>query len=328
MNAWVVLAIVLAAGALPLLAGPRLARDGSPRQLVLFSLGSLAATAVGFVVALGVFVDPGGLPARDLPELVGRCVGAAENILKHPAAHWPRIVAALLLLAVIVRLVYASIATARRAHSEVRSIMRLARFAAERPDGVVVVEAEQPFAFAAGILRRRVVVSDALLATLDERARGAVLAHERAHTRGWHAALLLVGGSVARAFPFLPPVRKAADLLILGLETSADEAAARQVGDALVVASVLLDLAERSAGRPTLAPAATAGEISARVGRLTRETLTRRSTSRAQPALAVTLVGAMLVALLVAVPASARSLSAPDQARAIHAVCHLPHVGG
>jgi len=328
MKVWLVLLVVFVAGALPMLAGPRLLRDGSPRQLVLVSLGSLASMALGFVVVLGVLVDPSDLPATELPELVGRCVGAAGKILDHPFAHWPRVLAALLLLATIGRLAYVGIMTVRDAHREVRSIMRLTDVGAERPGGVVVVRAEQPFAFAAGIIRRRIVVSQGFCDALDADARSAVLAHERAHVKGWHAALLLFGRSVARAFSFLPPVRKAADLLILGLELSADETAARRVGDPMIVARALLDLAESSATRPTHAPAAMGGEISTRIRRLTRGDHTRCRTSRIRSSLAVTIAGATLVILLAALPASARTLTGPQEAQAVHAVCHLPHVSG
>lgn len=327
MRAWLILATVLVAGALPVFVGPRLATTATPRQLVLFSLGSLTVLAFGFVVVLGVLVDPGGLSARDLPGVVGRCVDAAGRILDHPLAHWPRIVAASLLLAVIVRLAYAGIATLRSTRREVRSVLQLAGSGAER-DGVIVVPATQPFAFAAGVIRRRVVVSEAFLTALDPRARSAVLAHEEAHVRGWHAALLLFGRSLSRAFPFLLPVRKAAGLLVLALEMSADEIATRKVGDPMLVAVAMLQLAEASPQQAVPSPAATGGEISLRIERLTTDRHLRGTASRVRSAGAIGLVGGLLLTLLLALPESARTLSRPDAAPAVHAFCHLPHAVG
>jgi len=100
------------------------------------------------------------------------------------------------------------------------------------------------------------------------------------------------------------------------------------VGDPMIVARALLDLAESSATRPTHAPAATGGEISTRIRRLTRGDHTRCRTSRIRSSLAVTIAGATLVILLAALPASARTLTGPQEAQAVHAVCHLPHVSG
>lgn len=323
MRVLFVLTVLLLVSALPLLLGPSVAKNGSGRQVVWFSLGCLAASALGLVVALGAVVAPGTLPAGELPDLVGRCVDAAGELLEHPVTHWPRIAAALLLLGVVLRLIYATLLTLRSARRETR---RLAELASDVPGDhdLLVVPVSVPFAFSIGILSRRIVASSGLLESFDPPMRQAVLAHERAHVRGWHSALLTAGRIVARAFPFLPPVRRSAESLVLGLEMSADEAAVRRVGDPLIVASALLRLTEVSAGRLDASLQAASLGIGDRVARLLGGEAIDPS-SRRRTSATVALSAVLLLTLVLALPASARTLTGAQEARAFHAVCHLPH---
>ena len=318
--------LVTAAWVLPLAGARVMERHGSPQQVIGFSLASLAAMGAGLIVGLGAILDPGALPVRDLPSLLGRCVDAAGRILEHPVRHWPRIIAAILLLAVIARLAWSWIASVRDARSRSRMLDAIGR---EAPSAdvagmsLVVVPAEEPFAFTVGLRRRRVIVSTPVLSTLGEGERMAVLAHEHAHVRGWHPALLSIGTVLSRAFPFIRPLRACADQLVVGLEMAADQAAARAVGDPLIVARALLALAPH-------APKGTAGlgvagtDIGTRVARLTS---INPGTARGRRAAAWMVGSAVTLAfvLLLVLPASAQALTGDGRVLAIHAACHLPH---
>lgn len=326
MRLVLVAALVLAGWALPLAGSRIVRRSGSPQQLIGFSLASLAAMGAGVVVGLGAILDPGALPLRDLPTLFGRCVDAAGRILEHPVRQWPRILAALLLLAVVVRLVWATVILVREARSRsklVDAIGRQARSTNVPTMALIVVPGDEPFAFTVGLRRRRVVVSASVLTTVGEDERTAVLAHERAHARGWHPALLSIGMVLSRAFPFIRPIRTCADQLLMGLEMAADEAAARVVGDPLIVARALLALAPHAPRRTAgLGVAATA--IAARVERLAAAVEAERRPGRAA-SLMVGVAASIAFVLLAALPAGAQALTGDGRVVAIHAACHLPH---
>ncbi len=104
---------------------------------------------------------------------------------------------------------------------------------------VWVVPADEPIAVATGIMRCRAVVSRGLLAPLSEREQEAVCEHEAAHVRLGHPRLLVVGGAVAAAYRWLPPVRWAWDGLCRELEAAADDEAAKVVGRRAVLSALL-----------------------------------------------------------------------------------------
>lgn len=118
---------------------------------------------------------------------------------------------------------------------------------------VWVLPAAEPLAYAGGVLRPRAVVTTGLLDLLDPTEREAVLEHEGAHLRLGHPRLLLLGAAVARAYRFLPPVRRTWAGLRRELEAAADDEAARLVG----VGPLLSALA-----RVGLARATTIGPVS------------------------------------------------------------------
>ena len=318
--------VVTAAWVLPLAGASVMRRHGSPQQVIGFSLASLAAMGAGLIVGLGAILDPGALPVRDLPALLGRCVDAAGRILEHPVRHWPRIMAAFVLLAVLARLAWSWIASVRDARSRSRMLDAIGR---EAPSAdvagmnLILVPAEEPFAFTVGLRRRRVIVSTPVLSALGTNERMAVLAHEIAHVRGWHPALLSIGMVLSRAFPFIRPVRVCADQLLIGIEMAADQAAARAVGDPLIVARALLALAPYTP-KGTAAVGVTGTDLGTRVERLTSDDPATTRGHRVAPWMmgsAVTLASVLLLVL----PASAQALTGDGRVLAIHAACHLPH---
>jgi hypothetical protein len=324
-----IIALVSGACVLPLAGAGVIRRKGSPRQIIAFSLASLTAMALAMVVVLGAILDPGALPVRDLPALVGRCIDAAGRILDHPIRHWPRILAAILLVAVVVRLIWSWVATVRDARARLKIVDAIGVHAPSLAFGdldVLVVPAEEPFAFTVGLRRRRVVVSTPVLTRLGVDESAAVLAHERAHVRAGHAAFLTIGTVLSRAFPFISPLRACADQLVVGLEMAADEAAVRVVQDPIIVARALRALAPHARPHPVgLGVARTA--IRDRLERLTK--VVDSGTSRGRTAASGMVASAVAIAfvLLLVLPASARALTGNGRVVAIHAACHLPHPG-
>jgi Zn-dependent protease with chaperone function len=133
---------------------------------------------------------------------------------------------------------------------------------------VAVLPDEVPYAYALpGGRRDRVVVTTALLASLEPAERRALFAHERAHLAARHHRLLLAVRLAARANPFLRPLRTAVSYTA---ERWADEDAARAVGSRRVVARAIGKAALRSAGSPaaTLAGFAASGPVPRRVAAL------------------------------------------------------------
>ncbi|MFF1480882.1 M56 family metallopeptidase [Streptomyces sp. NPDC058301] len=158
-------------------------------------------------------------------------------------------------------------------HLRVRT--RAARALAGLPEGRLAVLPDDARAYAYALpggrgaagARGRIVVSRAMLASLDARERQALIAHEEAHLTARHHRFLLVAGLAARANPFLRPLRTA---VTYTAERWADEDAARTVGDRRTVA--------RAIGKAALVsrPAAGRGAATALVGFATAGPVPRR----------------------------------------------------
>jgi hypothetical protein len=329
LSRYFLMVAVAAAFVVPLLTARLVRLRGTPRQVIAFSLAALVAIAAAVIVGLAAIVDPGSLSINDLPVVVGRCIDAAGEILDHPVSHWPQIVAAVLLVAALARLMWSATLTFRDAASRARIVEAIRGHAGPAPaadPGLLVVPADRPFAFTVGLVRRRVVVSEPVLTELGEPERQAVLAHERAHARSGHAALLTAGAIVARAFPFVPPLRMLTEQLLAGLEMAADESAARVVGDPLVVARTILRLAP-DAPRATIGLGVGIAAVGWRVERLIASSRVAGRRRRMLAGFVVASVFAIASGLILALPRSATALGAGERAMVVHAVCHLPHAG-
>ncbi|MEU6773564.1 M48 family metalloprotease [Streptomyces sp. NPDC046759] len=157
----------------------------------------------------------------------------------------------------------------------VRSVLRQTRaFRAARSEAgrgpaagdLCVVDSPRPDAYALPGRPHRIVVTTAMLRSLDGAEREALFAHERAHNDGGHHYFLAAAELAAHCHPALRPVR---DTIRLAVERAADEAAAASVGDRRLIAraiarAALAGQAARSA-RPDFAPAATTGPVPHRV---------------------------------------------------------------
>ncbi|MEX0985459.1 MAG: M56 family metallopeptidase [Actinomycetota bacterium] len=322
MRVILALGLICVVAAMPATAGRWFVRVGSTWGTIVLSAASLAAMALGTVVVLAAAVGAPSSGWRDVPAFVGRCLEAAGEIWDQPPQHWARILAAVVLSLIVVRLVYVLVRTVLDARREASRAFSVAtNVKAERWGELWVVPSDRTFAFAVGLRRRAIVVSEGLLEALDERRVAAVMAHERDHLARWHLLTLLFAKGIARAFPFIPPVREAADQLELGLEMHADGAAVAATGDGVLVAQALAEVARREVG---VAPTAgiAGGAVGVRIGHLT-------SIDPRVPGVkcAILLVVPLLVlaSLVVMLPVSARTLVGAERAVALHDACHLPH---
>jgi Zn-dependent protease with chaperone function len=120
---------------------------------------------------------------------------------------------------------------------------------------LVVIDTDEPIAYARCGRHPQVVVSHGLLRRLDHRQRLCVLAHERAHLDGHHQ-LLTTATDVAAVL--VPPLRVLHRATVAATERAADEAAAAIMGDRALVASTI---AVASLARHDWLPAAGGGAV-------------------------------------------------------------------
>jgi Zn-dependent protease with chaperone function len=310
---------------LPYVAGDRILRSANARHLILLAIATLVGLSIGVLMILAAAVGPPSLPAAAIPDAVGRCVGAAGRLLSHPVTHWPNIVVGTLVVALIARYAYAAWRTAKEATKLRRGVLSTTEDPATFQGApLVVVETADPIPYTAGLFCPLIVASTGLFSAVPSAERLAILAHERAHVRGSHPVLLFIGRSVERAFGFIPPVEKAAALLLTGLELAADDAAVRSVGDTLVVARALARMGSVAA-QPGATLGVTGGDLSLRGRRLLGARA--RETPGDKLGGSVLVVGALalVVALLVTFAADAPRISPWARSQELHSVCHLPH---
>jgi Zn-dependent protease with chaperone function len=165
----------------------------------------------------------------------------------------------------------------------------------------VVLATSQPVAYALGGRSCQVVVSQGLLALLDEQERNAVVAHELAHLHLRHHRLLcfaqIARTTLGRA---MPATRRAHAALARELEAIADEAAARNSGDRRLVARAL---AKAALAMPATGPPLAFGDERDLAYRLDRLTCDRPSQER--HAVAVAAVGLLAVGIMTLLAAAA-----------------------
>jgi Zn-dependent protease with chaperone function len=310
---------LLSLGALA--AVPWLQRWAPPTVLVSIGLSTLVAMVAAMLAILAALVDLGEVPMGGVGAIVSRCLGVVRDVAAHPLDHWPRIAAAMLLVAVLIRLVVALTSTLVEMRAVSSALLKRAAGVRGR---VHVVASSQPFAMTVGVIGPRIVVSTGLLSELSPAERSAVIAHERAHIAGAHPLVLVAVRTIDRALGWIPPVRAATGSILVGLEVAADGAAVAAVGDPMIVARAL----ERVAAAP-FAPATRLAigdtEILTRVRRLCLPGASRNVRHRRVATVGVTTVAAIVAIIsLTSVPASAHHLvgSAGDTR---HAICHLPH---
>ncbi|MEV5576496.1 M56 family metallopeptidase [Spirillospora sp. NPDC052269] len=115
----------------------------------------------------------------------------------------------------------------RRRH---RDMLRLVARADDRHPDVLLLDHPLPVAYCLPAGARSIVISSGARSRLAPAELAAVLAHERAHLRQRHHALLMLLDLSHAALPWLPTLRRAMTTVPLLLEMAADDAAVRRHG--------------------------------------------------------------------------------------------------
>jgi Zn-dependent protease with chaperone function len=136
---------------------------------------------------------------------------------------------------------------------------------------LMITPEDHPTAFTLPVPLRggAIVVSAGMLRLLPADERRALLAHESAHLRRYHTGYVLLASLAAAANPLLRPTARQVRLAV---ELWADQLAAREVGDGLVVARALARAslaASRPSSRSGFRLAVAESDVSARVHALT-----------------------------------------------------------
>lgn len=204
-------------------AGPRLARFGTPAAAARALTGAAVLTAGASLWALALLTAT--LAGEALP------VVAHGRALPEPVPDAVAVLALLLLTVAVGR-----ITGAVRARRATRRTLR--RLCEGHPPGteLVVAASPRPQAFAVPGDPGRILVTSAMLAALRPAERRVLLAHERAHLTHRHAFYVHAATLAAAANPLLLPVRGAVAYLV---ERWADEQAAGAVGDRRTTARAL-----------------------------------------------------------------------------------------
>ena len=227
--------------------GRRLPPATAVRLLTVAMLG--AALASGFVLAVAGTLAVGQVPA--VAAEGGWSARALASGLPVPVAvgGLAALAAAGLLLAAL-----------RRVALSGRDLVRAARTCRRLGpdvDGLVVIEDEEPDAYALPGLGGRVVVSTAMLRALPSDERRVLLAHEAAHLAHRHHLWVQAAFVAAAANPLLRPAVRAVRAAV---ERWADEVAAAEVGDRALAARALARAGlARTRGRTVVRPLALAG---------------------------------------------------------------------
>lgn len=180
-------------------------------------VGRLATRAALAFAALPVALQVAG--AHEIAHACHR--SATAGLPVPPATGW---VAAVALAASTAR----SVATRRRnaaALVRLRPEPWLGRHQVEDGVDVVTLPCADRVAYAVPGRPDQVVVSDGLLAALDDEEAQAVLRHERAHLRHRHHGALTLARDVDAWMGWFPPARRSASTLRLAVERWADEEA-------------------------------------------------------------------------------------------------------
>ena len=238
-------------------------------RLAIAAWQALASSVLLSIAAAGAALAIGFQHVRgDLAQLFNLC---AENLKHGYAAPAGTLLASLgvaSLALLVARTAWCAISIWRQDVSERRARVAMLDMVgrADIVPGVLVLDHHAPYAFCIGGRRHRVVVTNALLDSLDQRELDAVLAHEEAHLRQrHHTALMICRTTAGTLAPFFPAFRAAMPLVRLFAELSADDCARRRVG-AEPLQSALLRLARLPAPSGTLA--ASASDVETRLVRL------------------------------------------------------------
>jgi hypothetical protein len=255
---------VIVAMTLPLLAGvllgasaARLGRRLPPATAVRLLTAAMLVTAMasGFVLAAAGVLVLAQIPvAAALGHYSARVLGSGLPV--------PVVAGCLAALVVCALLARALRRAALGGRDLVLAALTCRRLGPAVAGGLVIVDDEEPGAYALPGIGGRVVVSTAMLRALPADERRVLLAHETAHLDRRHHLWVQAAEVAAAANPLLRPGARAVRAAV---ERDADELAAAEVGDRTLAARALAraGLARASARRQAAPAAALAGADSA-----------------------------------------------------------------
>jgi Peptidase family M48 len=256
---WVYLGLTL--GVALALVAPRVSDTLPPRTAVWVLSSASVASALGIMCSLVMLALTG---AARIPAVANEThVSVARWRHVDPIAAWTASAAS---AAVLTLLVLFGLAVTREYASR-SGVRRLAR-SMPGDDRLILVDDDEPHAYALGGRPSRIVVSKGLLRSLSADERRAVLSHETAHVRHRHHVHMRVLRIAAAANPLLRGSVRSGQLAV---ERWADEATATAVGDRTLVARALVRAAlagSASKRTPDGSLAHTAGDVSRRVAAL------------------------------------------------------------
>ena len=264
------------------LVGPFVSRKLAPSASTRF-LAALAAVSAAATIGTLVLLTVGGM-VKMLP-LLGIGADREQLVAARDGVPWPvGIITAIALAVVCVRVF-------RAAANERRTVQVLRELVEESGEGLLVLEDSQPYAYAVPIGTGTVIVSTAMLNTLSDPERRALLAHEQAHLTHHHYRYQLIAITAVAINPLLSRVRRE---LKLQTERWADESAAQQATRP-VTARSLARAALASAAAPPTAMAYSTDHVRERLAALAVEPLTSHWATVIPLAVVVTIGSAALL---------------------------------
>lgn len=284
--------------------------SAKPRLGLTVWLSATAAWA-GLFLALGPVVA--WLGARQLlPGPVGdvcqRCLaatnpfgGASGPLASVLPAMIFVVVPVLVMAALTARGIFGALRSGRMLRRHGRGLAVVGR---QRTDQVWVLPEPQIAAYSIPLGHGRIVLTQGTIDALDETELTAVIAHEQAHLRQRHHALLAWSRILAQVFGWVPLLRAAAPAVAEYAEMSADDVASRTVGDRMTVARALAKLqllnSAPTAGAHALHAART--HVSSRVRRLLHDPSTPPPSRGWFAALSAYVVTAALLIVTIGTP--------------------------
>lgn len=210
---------------------PRLARQVSGRVAAVLLTGAalISALSVGLVLSA-----VGCLAIAESPPLAaaGHWSSAAVTS-RAPLPYDVVIVCAVTALGLMAAAIIRTAVSVRRLAG---SVMLCRRLGEEHSGSLVVLDDDQPEAYALAGLPGRTVVTRAMLRALSGAERRALLAHEQSHVAGYHFVYVNLVQLAATANPLMRPLVASVRLAV---ERWADEDAAAAVTDRDVVVTAL-----------------------------------------------------------------------------------------
>ena len=275
----------------------------------------------GFGLPATVLVVVGATAAwQAVLGLVGALAACYALLTLAATAPTPALIAVALLGVAALRGVWSATRQMLRTRRAVRPLLALAgpsprlaaacELAGVDPAIVLSVTAKAPTSFCCGLLRRRVVVTSALIELLEEQELAAVLAHEAAHARAFDPARMLLTRCASTAFFWLPLVDDLRDRYLVAKELAADRAAVAQVGSRALGSALLKVSSPAPAGTASFGDGALNTRVDALLGRPVA--LPALSTTRLKVTLSAILAEVGLVAwALHAAPVAHEAASSP-----------------